>query len=244
MTAKQVYDAVASLFSGGGCVVLGEVRSSVGFDRAARTADLLAVSTWPSRGLHADGVEIKVSRGDLMKELANPIKADTVAQYCERWWVATPEGLTDGVLLPPNWGLIEVAGKRAKVRVKAATLQAKPFDTAFCCSVLRNFSESYIPNDTVEKIVAEKVEAEVSRRLDDRKHRQESATKAIQQWKDMTGIDLLTPYGSVIFDMKRVAAAFKILSNEDLQLGMISDRLASALRLVQEVSDAIDGVGK
>ena len=51
-----------------------------GFERRqVRTADMMAISTWPSRGLYAVGIEIKVNSSDLAKELASPSKADDIA---------------------------------------------------------------------------------------------------------------------------------------------------------------------
>ncbi len=50
LTAGQVDKAVRTLYEKQGCVVLSGVRNGTGFERSARTADMMAVSTWPSRG--------------------------------------------------------------------------------------------------------------------------------------------------------------------------------------------------
>jgi hypothetical protein len=46
------------------------------------------MSLWPSRGIELHGIEIKVSRNDWLKELGDPAKADEIARFCDRWWVA------------------------------------------------------------------------------------------------------------------------------------------------------------
>jgi len=45
---------------------------------------------WPSRGLHLMGFEIKAGRGDWLRELKDPGKAEGIAAYCDQWWVVAP----------------------------------------------------------------------------------------------------------------------------------------------------------
>lgn len=59
--------------------------------------DLLAVCAWASwRGVprHARiGYEVKVSRGDYKRELANPYKRAGAVAFCHEFYFATPDGL-------------------------------------------------------------------------------------------------------------------------------------------------------
>lgn len=86
-TASEIESAVRKLYEGNGYVVLRQVRNGTGYERKARTADILVASTWPSRGLHLEGVEVKVGRGDIRKELAAPEKAESIARFCKYWWL-------------------------------------------------------------------------------------------------------------------------------------------------------------
>src|SRR5580704_8704369 len=54
-----------------------------------RTADGLGMLVWPSRGLELHGFEIKVARGDWLKELKDPTKAEAFSLHCDRWYVVT-----------------------------------------------------------------------------------------------------------------------------------------------------------
>ena len=47
---------------------LSQVRNGTGYLRTTRTADALAMSLWPSRGLHLYGFEIKVRKSDWKKD--------------------------------------------------------------------------------------------------------------------------------------------------------------------------------
>jgi len=89
-------------------VVIEEVAPGTGWAATQRWADMLALSVWPSKGLTLDGYELKASRSDLRRELADPTKHEAVAQYCDTWsLVAWDEGvLVDGI--PNWWGITDV----------------------------------------------------------------------------------------------------------------------------------------
>jgi hypothetical protein len=70
--------------------LMHEAANGTGFS-GKRYADCVAMNLFPSRGLAIHGLEIKVSRSDLTKELKNPNKADEIAQYCDLWYVVTPK---------------------------------------------------------------------------------------------------------------------------------------------------------
>lgn len=68
------------------------------------------------RGAGLEGYEIKVSRSDLLSELADPMKTEPWLQYCTRWWlfVSDPK-LVDGLDIPEQWGIIAPpSGRRTR----------------------------------------------------------------------------------------------------------------------------------
>jgi hypothetical protein len=86
-----------------------------------RTADFLAIDMWESAGHHIIGHEVKISRSDWRRELAEPEKAEAWARYCDEWYVVAPTGMIDRTELPEGWGLITVGdtgGTRMSVRSK------------------------------------------------------------------------------------------------------------------------------
>jgi hypothetical protein len=131
---------------------LPQIRNGTGY-AANRTADALAMSLWPSRGLHLHGFEVKVSRGDWLRELKEPAKADDFAHYCHFWWVAVPAGeeiVKEGEL-PPTWGLLSCSHKRIKVTAAKTPLVPKPLDVPLVASILRNFHEAAVPKEKLRK---------------------------------------------------------------------------------------------
>lgn len=116
--------------------ILFEVGNSTGHG-TNRHIDALAIGLWPSRGMDIEGFEIKVSRSDWKRELADHAKADAIQRYCDRWWIAAPKGLIPVAELPSSWGLLELDGTAIRVKVQAPKLEALPPLRGFIAAVLR-----------------------------------------------------------------------------------------------------------
>lgn len=126
MTLDELYAALRIRFAAPEWVFLTEVRNATGFD-GSRSADAVAMSVWPSRGLELHGIEVKQSRGDWLRELKQPAKAEAIARYCDRWWVAVTDStlIADGEL-PAGWGLLAPRGKKLAAVVEAPRAEPAP----------------------------------------------------------------------------------------------------------------------
>lgn len=114
-----------------------EVRSVTGATHGS-FADAVAMNVWPSGGLEVHGFEIKVSRGDWLRELKRPEKSAGVRRFCDRWWLAVSEvTIVKPGELPETWGLIVVVGGAGRVARKAPKLVAEAPDRTFLASMLR-----------------------------------------------------------------------------------------------------------
>lgn len=94
------------------------VRNDAGFN-ANRTIDAMALGLWPSRGMELHGYEVKISRADFRRELADVEKMDAFAHILDRFWIVAPAGVVPAVELPSSWGLLEVTDK-GTIRQKTA----------------------------------------------------------------------------------------------------------------------------
>ena len=138
----NVHHMIAAKFPAPEYACLFEVRNATGFSRSPRTADALVMSLWPSRGLELWGIEIKNDRYDWVREKANPAKAEEIAKYCDRWWLAVADkDIVKPGELPPAWGLMAPKGNRLQVVKEAEKLEAKPIDRLFLGALLRNSSQ-------------------------------------------------------------------------------------------------------
>lgn len=148
MNSGQVESLLRRHFAGPHYAFLTQVRNGTGFSRkTARTADAVAMGTWPSRGIHLHGIEIKVDLQDFKREIANPEKAEDIAKYCHFWWLAvTHEKVAPIEMVPANWGLLIVSEDGTKMRVakEAAMLSPVAPDHLLIASLMRKMAEEYI----------------------------------------------------------------------------------------------------
>lgn len=203
ITAGQLYDRIAAVHAPPEWACFSDVANGTG-STSRRRADALAMGLWPSRGMVIRGFEIKVSRYDYRREAADPMKAETIATFCDEWWIVAPEGLIEdpSVELPPAWGLMVPNEKRPLRTVRAATsTKAAPITRAFLGAILRAAHRmtteglsDYIRRDSIEKELEKAREqgvAEAPVRLGWVQAELGKHQKALAAWKEATGIDLL-----------------------------------------------------
>lgn len=138
----------------------------------SRTADAVAMSVWPSRGLHLHGFEIKVSRGDWRHELQQPEKSEAVQRFCHFWWIVTDKNvIQEGDIVPQTWGWMEADGAGLAIRKQAPLLTPEAWSVTFVAALLRGASAAipYIKNDYIfvadfDAKVAERVAQELKTR--------------------------------------------------------------------------------
>jgi hypothetical protein len=155
MTSAELIDALRAHYAKArGWILLPQVRDATGA-RGNRTADAIALNAWPSRGLELHGFELKTYRGDWLRELKQPEKAESIFRYCDRWWIVTPAPVpgprTDAAVvqpseLPPTWGLIHVAADGGAVVAKeASALSPAPLDRVFVAALMRSLEKCETP---------------------------------------------------------------------------------------------------
>lgn len=202
MNASQVKALLRAKFPAAEYALFFEVRNATGFPRNVRSADALAMSLWPSRGLEVHGFEIKVSRSDWLRELKEPAKAEEISKFCHRWWIVAGDSkIVKDDELPPTWGLLAPKGEKSDLVVhrQAPSKEAQPFTPALLASVLRSAQSSD------EALVNTRVQAGVVARIDDeRKHYEGRIEKAraeagirvkelearIKKFQDASGVTL------------------------------------------------------
>lgn len=150
MNTYELQEALRNKYTPPAYALLWEVGNGTG-GHCSRHADAIAMSLWPSRGLELIGFELKTSRTDWQKELSDPEKADSVARYCDRWYVVA--GAADIVRtgeLPPTWGLMVPHGIGLKIATEAPRLEAIPIDRVFLAALLRRASEQSVDAKTIK----------------------------------------------------------------------------------------------
>jgi len=141
MTEQNIFAAVRAYY-GSEAVVLSQVGNATGAGHR-RLIDALAVGIWPSRGLYLHAIEIKISKSDLMRELKNPEKADEIARFCDKFFIAAPFIPPEGV--PNAWGWYTVGDGVARRMRDAAAIEAQPLNRSFVAAIARRLVEQQAP---------------------------------------------------------------------------------------------------
>lgn len=136
-----IYQALRKRFKAPEWGLLFEVSNRTGFGRN-RSADALAMSLWPSRGLSLHGIEIKVHRSDWRRELRDPSKSAPIQAYCDYWWIVAPRGVLEMDELPETWGYLEQQKSRLIQKKEAPKLDSKAIDKGFLAAVFRRSAEA------------------------------------------------------------------------------------------------------
>lgn len=143
---------LAARHSGNAWVFMSQVPDGTGMAKQ-RTADALAMSLWPSRGIHLHGFEVKVSRGDWLRELKTPEKAESIAQHCHYWWIVVPDDtiVKDGEL-PTPWGLLMPRGTAIATKKQAVLREPVAPTWEFIAGVFRAASRDMVPTSSIAAI--------------------------------------------------------------------------------------------
>lgn len=180
MNSAPIYAALKLRFAAPEWALMFEVANGTG-SNIRRYADAVAMNLFPSRGLELHGIEVKVSRSDWQRELKNPEKAETIFQYCDRWWIAVPEDMAIGVKaeLPPTWGLLALNGDKLKQIVAAPKLEPKELTRSFIAAMMRRSSE--IDQGLIDRLVELKVRELRTRDEDSIQRRIDSRTRELRE---------------------------------------------------------------
>ena len=227
-TESDLIDFIRNTYPPPEYAVLDHVRNATGFVGNVRTADALMFSTYPSRGLHLYGFEIKCSRADWLNELRDPAKAEEIGQYCDFWYVVAPVGVVREAETPQNWGWLAPEKTRLKVMKKPfRNDKAQPLSREFIASIMRKFHERTRSQDELrterdkgieigrrqaakELTDGDPVAIQLRRELDDLK-------TAVGGFQTASGIDIGDGWRG-----KRVGEIVKFLDEHDwtLEMGM------------------------
>lgn len=146
--------------------VAAGVRSHAGHSMR-RTADFVAMDLWPSRGLALHGHEVKVSRSDWLRELAEPGKAAEFIPYVNYWWavVSGPRIVRDGEL-PEGWGLLVMRGGQLAVASQAPRREALPLTPSRLAALLRavGYTAAHLAKQQAERDFARGTAQDAERR--------------------------------------------------------------------------------
>lgn len=258
MTEADVLALLRARFTKGGNGGNGEfcflekVRNGAAFN-ANRTFDAIAIALWPSRGLTIDGFEVKVSRSDWQRELAQPEKAEDACKLVDRFSIVAPRGVVLDGELPVTWGLLEVVGKRL-VATRAAPPLRPPVPARlstisrdFLVGILRSIPAA-VPRVTAEgelraaerKGHDEGYKASEDQRQDAERRAQKAET-ALAEFGAILGIELLPGWhGRHEAKLTEVAEGLRAVLSGEEKVEQARTRVDSVVRQLRDEADRIE----
>lgn len=223
-------------------VVLDEVRSCTGYSRAERYADVLALSTYPSRGLRLLGCELKSSRSDVLRELRHPDKADGIQRWCHGWFLVV--GRADLVKpdeLPPKWGLMVPYRAGLKVVKDAPALTPETWPTDFVASLVRTAYRQRPSATDIQKAVREAREQERRQAEAEAKRmwgKYHALKGVVQTFNRLTGIHL----SEYVSDEMVREDAEKFRRMREMKLDRAMDFAAATAKRFEDVAERLRAI--
>jgi len=92
-----------------------ELRNATGLAYTG-SIDVATFNVWPSGAGRRVACEIKMSRGDFIRELEQPAKRKWVEETFQETYFVAPPGICDPKEIPEKWGLLSVTKKEDKLR--------------------------------------------------------------------------------------------------------------------------------
>jgi hypothetical protein len=147
-------------------VVLEQVPDGTGMYHG-RWIDAVVFDLWPSKGLLRSAFEIKVSRSDFLRELANPVKYKWAVESFHEFWFVAPQDVIKIEELPANVGwLFPRAGKLAIKRRAIQNPNPKLDDTLLAAFMRAGAKEiSRVTNVTSKEILEKSEEYQLASRF-------------------------------------------------------------------------------
>jgi hypothetical protein len=218
MTTEQLMVLLKDKYCAPEYAFLPQVRNQTGYSRQVRTADALALSLYPSRGLFMHGFEVKVSRSDWFNDLKNPEKADEIAKYCDYWWLVVSDlKVCKLEELPPTWGLLVAQNEKLYVAKQALKIESVPITKTMLCGIMRKASDEssqLVPLAQVNELAKIKADEIIKSEKYRAKYRIEDCEKieaAVKQFEELSGIKI-DKYGN--YGLEDTAAAIRVIREQ------------------------------
>lgn len=152
-------DLVALLkqkYSGGGWIVLEQVNEGTG-TLGRSWVDAVVLGIWPSTGCTRMAFEVKVDRGDFLREIKNPAKNRWARESFNSFWYLAPAGVIKEEELPAGCGWMKPRGSGLSIVRAASNNDSAPIDALLLSSLIRSAVKFDHAQDreSVERVLAE-----------------------------------------------------------------------------------------
>lgn len=204
LTAAQIVSRLRKRFEPPEWVLMEEFHNATGANSTHRF-DALAFNVWPSRGMIRVGLEVKVSRSDFARELANHDKRAAIERHCHEVYFAVAKGVCEPREVPEPWGLLVEHGDTLKCAVKPKFRDVGPMDPGLGLVAIRRLHEQLaqqhqrhyifegeqVTQEQIDALVAKQYEVREQRfreqvaRMDEERAELTRQSNTVERWKDI-----------------------------------------------------------
>lgn len=118
------------------------------YGMVSRIADFIALDTYGAGQII--GHEVKVSRSDWLRELADPTKAEVWARHCHAWYVVVPDAALVKREELGSWGLMVLdAAGTLRIKVRATPREPEPIPTLAAAWLGRSIAKTAVKEGNV-----------------------------------------------------------------------------------------------
>jgi len=233
---KNLWDILNKHFPPGQYALMQEVSDAAGFNRS-RSADYIAVSLWPSRGLGINGIELKSFRSDWLNELKNPKKAENIFKYCDYFWLLTSDETVAKIEeIPVTWGWMCVVNNKISIKKDAPKLTPVTLDRNFMATMLKRAAckDGFVHVDSIQDRIEsakEQGKQETTRQAEYVLKEYKRLTELIKEFEDASGIKINDRWAH---NGKQIGEAVNFILNHDVK------NLVRRLKQIQNASEAIN----
>lgn len=236
MNADDIVAALRKHY-GQSAVLVEQVGDTTGY-RTRRHIDVLALGVWPSRGLFVHAIEVKTTRNDLQREIAQPEKAEAIAKYCDRMFIAAPKGVRALDLVPQGWGLLQVSDKGVSVGKEAEPITAAPLDRGFLMAVVRATVTQHAEEAQIQERINNAVRTHIAteekyglQRIEAQEKQIEDLQKQLSGYRRALGTYWNTP------SLADIGRAIETLNSLSGQHGALNALRTAASKVAREADD-------
>ncbi|EGW36480.1 hypothetical protein [Desulfosporosinus sp. OT] len=159
MSAKTILKALRERHQEREWAFFRELRVGTGYRNVEKglnpeqRLDAWAINLYPSKNFLRIAYEIKVSRGDFLREINNPQKREQALQLSNQFYFAAPVGLIKPEEIPEEVGLIEVFDEwQSMIKVSAPVREGGELPWQFLASIARRVQREEIEHETSSSI--------------------------------------------------------------------------------------------
>lgn len=234
-------------------VFLFDVPNVVGV-KQERRCDGVAIGMWGSTGRLIHGFEVKVSRGDWLRELKDVSKADPFIEQCDRWWLVTGDiSVAKPEEIPDSWGWMNATktGLRLQRPAKPLPQDETRIKRLWAFALVRRAAERGDVNSTEFQAVLAKHREQLDRRAKDTLERELARTapafaalqKRVDEFEKASGMKL---EDWRLGNVGKLARKLNAISEDGYRgfSGTLKSQIRTMESLAKDMREALEAVGE